>query len=48
MKNYQLQLLEEMEILWMILESSTDVHQQDSIIKMLCELVHYVDSDKIA
>ena len=48
MRNFKESLLEEMEILWMILESSTDVHQQDSIIKMLCELVHYVDSDKIA
>ena len=48
MRNFKESLLEEMEILWMILESSTDAHQQDSIIKMLCELVHYVDTDKIA
>ena len=48
MKSYQLQLLEEMEILWSLLENSNDIQQQDEIVKVLCQLVRFVDTNKIA
>ena len=46
--NYKLQLIEEMEILYSLLENSNDIHQQSEIVKVLCQLVKFVDTDKIA
>ena len=39
------QLLEEIEILLQLLENSTDEKQQDAIIKMVAELIKYVNKN---
>ena len=41
-------MLEEMELLYQLLENSSDEKQQDEIVKVLCQLVKFVDTDKIA
>ena len=46
--NYQLQLLEEMEILYSLLENSNDIQQQDEIVKVLAQLVKFVDTRQIS
>lgn len=46
--NYRLQLLEEMELLYQLLENSNDTHQENEIIKILSQLVKFVDTNKIA
>lgn len=46
--NYQLQMLEEMELLYQLLENSSDENQQDEIVKVLAQLVKFVNTDKIA
>ena len=48
MKSYQLQLLEEMEILYSLLENSNDIQQQDEIVKVLCQLVKFVDTKQVS
>lgn len=40
---YKEQLQEEMEVLWQLLNESTDEEQQDKIIKMLAELTKYIN-----
>ena len=39
------QLLEEIEVLLQLLENSTDEKQQDAIIKMVTELIKYVNKN---
>lgn len=39
------QLLEEIEVLLQLLENSTDEKQQDAIIKMVAELIKYVNKN---
>lgn len=39
------QLLEEIEVLLQLLENSTDEKQQDAIIKMVEELIKYVNKN---
>lgn len=39
------QLLEEIEILLQLLENSTDEKQQDAIIKMVAQLIKYVNKN---
>jgi hypothetical protein len=39
------QLLEEIEVLLQLLENSTDEKQQDAIIKMVAQLVKYVNKN---
>ena len=41
-------MLEEMEILYQLLENSSDESQQNEIIKVLAQLVKFVNTDKIA
>lgn len=41
--SFKEQLQEEMEILWQLLNESTDKKQQESIIKMLAELTKYLN-----
>ncbi len=41
--SFKKQLQEEMEILFQLLEESTDEQQQESIIKMLAELTKYLN-----
>ena len=45
---YKQALLEEVEVLHRLLEESTDVAQAEAIIKMIAELVKYVDTNDIA
>ena len=46
--NYKLQMLEEMELLYQLLENSSDESQQNEIIKVLCQLVKFVDTRQIS
>jgi hypothetical protein len=39
------QLLEEIEVLLQLLENSTDEKQQDAIIKMVAQLIKYVNKN---
>ena len=39
------QLLEEIEVLLQLLENSTDEKQQDAIIKMVAQLIKYVNEN---
>ena len=39
------QLLEETEVLLQLLENSTDEKQQDAIIKMVAQLIKYVNKN---
>ena len=39
------QLLEEIEVLLQLLENSTDEKQQDAIIKMVTQLIKYVNKN---
>ena len=39
------QLLEEIEVLLQLLENSTDEKQRDAIIKMVAELIKYVNKN---
>ena len=39
------QLLEEIEVLLQLLENSTDEKQQDAIIKMVSQLIKYVNKN---
>lgn len=39
------QLLEEIEILLQLLENSTDEKQQDAIVKMVAQLIKYVNKN---
>ena len=48
MRNFRNQLIEEMEILYQLLENSNDIQQQDEIVKMLCQLVRFVDTRQIS
>ena len=46
MNNYRQSLIEEMSILYQLLEEVNDPVQVDSIVKMLVQLVKYVDLRK--
>ena len=46
--NYKLQMLEEMELLYQLLENSSDESQQNEIIRVLCQLVRFVDTKQIS
>ena len=48
MNNYRQALIEEMQLLYQLLEESNDPVQADSIVKMLVQLVKYVDLRKHA
>ena len=39
------QLLEEIEVLLQLLENSTDEKQQDAIIKMVAQLIKYINKN---
>ena len=39
------QLLEEIEVLLQLLENSTDEKQQDAIIKMVTQLIKYINKN---
>ena len=39
------QLLEEIEVLLQLLENSTDEKQQDAIVKMVAQLIKYVNKN---
>lgn len=39
------QLLEEIEVLLQLLENSTDEKQQDAIIKMVVQLIKYINKN---
>lgn len=43
--SFKEQLLEEIEILLQLLENSTDEKQQDAIIKMVAQLIKYVNKN---
>ena len=46
MSNYRESLIEEMSVLYQLLEEVNDPVQVDSIVKMLVQLVKYVDLRK--
>ena len=48
MNNFRNQLIEEMELLYQLMTESNDPVQVDSIVKMLVQLVKYVDLRKHA
>ena len=43
--SFKEQLLEEVEVLLQLLENSTDEKQQDAIIKMVAQLIKYVNEN---
>ena len=43
MKNFEQQLMQEMEILVELLENSNDNSQQKAIVSMLCDMVKYLN-----
>ena len=43
--SFKEQLLEEIEVLLQLLENSTDEKQQDAIIKMVAQLIKYVNKN---
>lgn len=43
--SFKEQLLEEIEVLLQLLENSTDEKQQDAIIKMVAQLIKYINKN---
>ena len=46
MKTFEQQLMQEMEILFELLENSNDNSQQKSIVSTLCDIIKYLNHNK--